>query len=365
MLRMKESTWLPKVRERSIAAMMALIKDDLLALGIRHDVFFAESSLSTKGADEIAETIKDLRHQDLVYEGRLPPPKGKPPEDWEDREQTLFRATAFGDDTDRALLKSDGSYTYFAADMAYHRSKIRRGFLDMINVLGADHGGYVKRLQAAVKALSGGEGHVDVKICQLVRLFRGGEPVKMSKRSGSFVTLREVVDEVGPGAVRFMMLYRKNDAPLDFDFVRVTEQSRDNPVFYVQYAHARCCSVLRNAAGAGPQPKLDNESLSEADLTLLTDEAELALIKRLAQYPRAVEGAAAAHEPHRIAFYVYDLASDFHQLWNRGKELPHLRFMVQTSRELTLARVALITATASVIRSALSLLGVQAITEMR
>ncbi len=247
-----EQAWLPKVRERAIAAMMDMIREDLATLGIRHDVFFSERSLTAGGKDEIAETIEALREKGLIYEGRLAPPKGKLPDDWEDREQILFRAADFGDDTDRALIKSDGSYTYFAADMAYHRSKIERGFRTLINVLGADHGGYVKRLSAAVKAISNGAASVDAKVCQLVRLFRGGEPVKMSKRSGSFVTLREVVDEVGPGPVRFMMLMRKNDAALDFDFDKVLEQSNDNPVFYVQYAHARASSVLAKAREAFP-----------------------------------------------------------------------------------------------------------------
>ncbi len=311
------------------------------------------------------QRLQSLRARDLVYEGRLPPPKGKLPDDWEDREQTLFRATDFGDDTDRALIKSDGSYTYFASDMAYHRNKIERGYKHMINVLGADHGGYIKRLTAVVKALSEGKADIDVKICQLVRLLRGGEPVKMSKRSGQLVTLREVVDEVGPGPVRFMMLYRKNDAPLDFDFDKVLEQSNENPVFYVQYAHARACSVLTKAAEGFPDLSLSPQSLAGADLSLLTDEAELGVIKKLAQFPRAVEGAATAHEPHRIAFFAHELAASFHSLWTRGKELPHLRFMVHTSRDLTQARLALIAATVQVLRSALHLLGVQAIAEMR
>ena len=265
LLNMPEEKWLPVVRERAIAAMMDMIRDDLHSLGIRHDVFFSERSLTNNGHDKIAETIEALKQKELIYVGRLAPPKGKLPDDWEDREQILFRATKFGDDTDRALVKSDGSYTYFAADMAYHRSKIERGFKTLINVLGADHGGYVKRLTAAVKALSNGEARLDVKVCQLVRLFRGGEPIKMSKRSGSFVTLREVVDEVGLGPVRFMMLTRKNDAMLDFDFDKVVEQSNDNPVFYVQYAHARACSVLGKAQGAFPDMDLGEASLAGAN----------------------------------------------------------------------------------------------------
>ena len=360
-----EKSFLPVVRERAVAAMLDMIRDDLTSLGIRHEVFFSERSLTTNGENKIAETIEALKQKGLIYEGRLAPPKGKLPDDWEDREQILFRATEFGDDTDRALVKSDGSYTYFAADMAYHRSKIERGFKTLINVLGADHGGYVKRLTAAVKALSNGEAALDVKVCQLVRLFRGGEPVKMSKRSGSFVTLREVVDEVGPGPVRFMMLTRKNDATLDFDFDKVVEQSNDNPVFYVQYAHARACSVLGKAREAFPDMDLSAPSLAGANLDLLSDEAELALVKKLAQFPRAVEGAAQAHEPHRIAFYAHEVAAVFHSLWTRGKESPHLRFMVQSSSDITKARLALITGAAQVLRSSLNLLGVEAISEMR
>jgi arginyl-tRNA synthetase len=360
-----EEAWLPKVRERAVAAMLDMIREDLASLGIRHDVFFSERSLSTGARNEIADTIESMREKGLIYEGRLPPPKGKLPDDWEDREQTLFRATAFGDDVDRALVKSDGSYTYFAADMAYHRSKIERGFKTLINVMGADHGGYVKRLTSAVKAISNGEADLDVKVCQLVRLFRGGEPVKMSKRSGSFVTLREVVDEVGPGPVRFIMLTRKNDASLDFDFDKVVEQSNDNPVFYVQYAHARASSVLGKAREAFPDMDLGASALATGDFNLLSDSAELALIKKIAQFPRVVEAAAQAHEPHRISFYAHELAAVFHSLWTRGKESPHLRFMVPASSDTTKARLALITATAQVLRSSLNLLGVEAIAEMR
>jgi arginyl-tRNA synthetase len=365
LLAQDEGEWLPQVRARAIAMMMDLIRDDLASLGIRHDVFFSERSMIEGPENQVAETIAELRAGGLVYEGRLPPPKGKLPDDWEDREQTLFRATDFGDDQDRALIKSDGSYTYFAADMAYHRDKIRRGFKVLINVLGADHGGYVKRLGAAVKALSGGEAEVDVKICQIVHLFRGGEPVKMSKRSGSFVTLRELVEDVGPGVVRFMMLFRKNDASIDFDFDRVLEQSRENPVFYVQYAHARASSVLRNAQEMFTADEISAEELKNAKVDLLVDESELALIRRVGQFPRLIENAAQAHEPHRVAFYAHELAAEFHGLWNRGKELPHLRFMVDGGREITKARLALVMATALVLRLSLRLLGVEAITEMR
>ncbi len=365
LLRMKEAAWLPKVRVLAVSMMMDRIREDLAALGIEHEVLFSERSLSEGDTDEVRETIEDLRAKGLVYVGRLDPPKGKMPEDWEDREQTLFRSTEFGDDVDRALLKSDGSYTYFAPDIAYHRNKYRRGFKHMIIVLGADHGGYVKRLSAAVKALSGGEADIDVKLCQIVRLFKGGQPYKMSKRAGSFITARDLADEVGPGPVRFMMLYRKNDAQLDFDLEKVVEQSNDNPVFYVQYAHARVCSVISKAQEGFPGLNLESSSLACAKLNLLRDEAELALIKKIAQFPRMVEGAAQAHEPHRIAFYAHDLAAVFHSLWTRGKESPQLRFMVEGSWDMTEARLALITAMAHVLRSCLDLLGVEAISEMR
>ncbi|HEY8276678.1 MAG TPA: arginine--tRNA ligase [Methyloceanibacter sp.] len=360
---MTESDWLPIVKQTALESMLAMIEEDLAEVGIRHDVFFSEASLSS-GRDQIAETIAELKAKGLIYRGSLPPPKGKVDEEWEDHEQLLFRSTAFGDDMDRPLVKSDGSYTYFAADMAYHRDKFRRGFNSMIDVWGADHSGHVKRMKAAVGALSNGAANLDVKLCQLVRLFRGGEPVKMSKRAGTFVTLREVVDEVGQGPVRFMMLYRKNDAPLDFDFVKVTEQSRDNPVFYVQYAHARATSVLRNVAEAFPDLDLSEAALARSDLDRLADDAELDLIRRLAHFPRLVEAAATAHEPHRIAFYLYDLAGDFHSLWNRGKDSPQLRFIYETDRELTRARVALVAATKRVLASGLGILGVHAMNEL-
>jgi arginyl-tRNA synthetase len=362
---MPEQEWLPQVRAMAVAMMMDTIREDLAALGIAHDVFFSERSLIEGGSDAVRSTIDELRERGLVYEGRLPPPKGKPPEDWEDREQTLFRATAFGDDADRPLIKSDGSYTYFASDMAYHRSKLQRGFNHLIDVWGADHGGYVKRMGAALQALSAGRADLDVKLCQMVRLFRAGEPVKMSKRSGSFVTLREVVEEVGRDSVRFMMLYRKNDAMLDFDFAKVVEQSRDNPIFYVQYAHARAHSVLRNAGEVLPDTKISGKHLADAQFGLLADEGELAVLKRMAHYPRLVESSALAHEPHRIAFYLYELASEFHGLWSRGKELPQLRFIVEADQELTKARVGLVAAVAQVIRSGLGILGVKPVLEMR
>ncbi|MCJ7598326.1 MAG: arginine--tRNA ligase [Methyloceanibacter sp.] len=358
-----ESEWLPIVKQATLESMLAMIEEDLAQLSIRHDVFFSEASLNS-GRDQIAETIAELKAKGLIYKGSLPPPKGKVDEEWEDREQLLFRSTAFGDDMDRPLVKSDGSYTYFAADIAYHRDKFRRGFNSMIDVWGADHSGHVRRMKAAVGALSNGAASLDVKLCQLVRLFRGGEPVKMSKRAGTFVTLREVVDEVGPGPVRFMMLYRKNDAPLDFDFVKVTEQSRDNPVFYVQYAHARASSVLRKFAEAFPDLDLSEAALARSDLDRLADDAELDLIRRLAHFPRLIEAAATAHEPHRLAFYLYDLAGDFHSLWNRGKDSPQLRFIYETDRELTRARVALVAATKRVLASGLGILGVHAVNEL-
>jgi arginyl-tRNA synthetase len=360
-----ETDWLPQVRAFTVIAMMDAIREDLGTLHIAQDVFFSERSLVEGGRDKVAEAIDWLARKGLIYEGTLPPPKGQLPEDWEDREQTLFRSTAFGDDIDRPLKKSDGSYTYFASDIAYHFDKYRRGFKTMIDVWGADHGGYVKRMQAAVKAMTGGEGDLDVKLCQLVKLFRAGEPVRMSKRSGDFVTLRELVEEVGPDAIRFMMVFRKNDAPLDFDFQKVTEQSKDNPVFYVQYAHARTCSVFRQAAHEIPGLDAGPSALIHAQLAMLADLGEMALIRRLAEYPRVVEGAAESHEPHRIAFYLHDLASEFHAHWNRGKELPQLRFIDVANSEVTLARLALVQATKLVLSTGLAILGVSAPEEMR
>ncbi|MGK2739700.1 arginine--tRNA ligase [Tepidicaulis sp. LMO-SS28] len=360
---MDEAEWLPIVRTRAIDMMMELIKGDLSALGIAHERFFSERSLHENGGVE--ETLDYLDSKGLIYVGVLEPPKGKTPEDWEPRPQTLFKSTEFGDDVDRALKKSDGSWTYFAPDIAYHYDKYKRGARHLIDVWGADHSGYIKRMSAAVAAVTDGKADLDVKICQLVKLFRNGEPVRMSKRSGSFVTLREVVDEVGRDAVRFMMLYRKNDAPLDFDFAKVKEQSRDNPVFYVQYAHARIHSVLRNAREEEAGLDLSDEALAKADISILGDEAELTLIKQMAQFPRMVEQAAEAHEPHRVAFYLYELASAFHTLWNKGKDDPSLRFIVTGDRNVTLARLALIRAAAYVIAAGLDILGVDAIEEMR
>jgi arginyl-tRNA synthetase len=364
-----EAEWLPAVRAKSVAMMMEEIKGDLAALNIKHDVFFSERSLIEGPADLVAATIAYLRAKGDVYEGRLPPPKGAPVEDYEDREQTLFRATAYGDDVDRPLLKSDGSYTYFASDIAYHKTKFDRGFRNLVDVWGADHGGYIKRMQAAIKAVTSDQAALDVKIVQLVKLLRNGEPVKMSKRSGDFVTLREVVDEVGKDAVRFMMLYRKNDAVLDFDLAKVIEQSRENPVFYVQYGHARGHSVFRNAREVVPdlpeQAGARAAFLSDAATERLTDPAELGLLRLLALYPRIVEAAAVAHEPHRIAFYLYDLASEFHALWTRGRDLPYLRFIINNDAEITRARLALVQGVVSVLASGLAILGVHAPDEMR
>jgi arginyl-tRNA synthetase len=361
-----ESQWLPVVRAKAIEMMMAVVRADLAALNVAPDVFYSERSLVDGRSDLVAATIDWLRARGYVYEGRLPPPKGAAVEDWEDREQTLFRSTEFGDDIDRALKKSDGSYTYFASDIAYHRSKLERCFRALIDVWGADHGGYIKRMQAAVAALSEGKAELDVKLIQLVRLLRAGEPVKMSKRAGDFVTLREVVDEVGRDAVRFMMLFRKNDAVLDFDLAKVIEQSRDNPVFYVQYGHARGQSVFRNAAAAFPDLPRDLASLADAaQLDRLSDPAELSLMRRIALYSRVVEGAALAHEPHRIAFYLFDLASEFHALWTLGNAAPHLRFIIRDDRQMTAARLVLVLGVTTVLASGLALLGVGAPNEMR
>ena len=358
-----ETDWLSTVREASITGMLDMIRADLASLRIKHDVFFSERSLTAGGRDLVAATIAKLAMRDLVYVGTLPPPKGEANEEWEDRPQTLFRSTQFGDDMDRALKKSDGGYTYFASDMAYHQNKLDRGFTHLVNVLGADHSGYAKRIKAAVAALSEGHADLDVQFYQFVKLLKNGEPLTMSKRSGTFVTLRDVVDEVGCDAVRFMMLYRKNDAPLDFDFAKVTEQSKDNPVFYVQYAHARAASVLRNARLAFPG--LEAERIGSADLSSIGDPAEIELIKHLAAFPKLVTAAALAHEPHRLAFYLFELASAFHQLWARGNDSPHLRFIQPGNLDATDARLALITATQQVISSGLVILGVDAPQEMR
>ncbi len=359
-----EADWLPAVREFAIEAMMQQVRADLTALGITQEVFYSERSLHDTGM--IDKAVASLDDKGLIYTGVLTPPKGKTPEDWEPRPQMLFRATEFGDDVDRPLQKSDGAWTYFAADIAYHYDKYTRGYRRMIDVWGADHGGYIKRMQAAVRALAGDDdADLDVRLCQIVRVLRDGEPVRMSKRAGDFITVRDVLDEVGRDVVRFMMLTRKNDAQLDFDFARVEEQSKDNPVFYVQYAHARIRSVLRNVAETLPDIDTTPESLSRAELSRLTDSTELDLIKRIAHWPRTVEAAAQAHEPHRIAFYLYDLAAAFHGLWNRGNEDPGLRFIIADDERLTAARLALIQGVATVIASGLSIMGVEPAEEMR
>ena len=358
-----ESEWLAPVRRFAIDAMMALIREDLHALGVDQEVFTSERALVESGGVERA--LDELTQLGVLYVGTLDPPKGKTIEDWEPRPQTLFRATDFGDDVDRPLKKSDGSWTYFAADIANHYDKFRRGFPVMIDVWGADHSGYVKRMQAAVKAITQGKGELDVKICQLVTLLRDGQPVKMSKRAGTFVTLREVVDEVGKDVVRFIMLTRKNDSALEFDLAKVIEQSRDNPVFYVQYAHARARSVMRHAQAEMANIDIAPAALATAAVERLADPAELNLIKLLAGWPRLVESAAEAHEPHRVAFYLYDVAGAFHGLWNKGKDDASLRFLVASDAALTAARLALVQATAAVIASGLGIMGVTPVEEMR
>jgi arginyl-tRNA synthetase len=361
---MPPEEWMPLVKDRAIDAMMVMIRSDLEALNVKHDVFYSERTLHADGAARIRQAINDLTFKGHVYRGTLPPPKGQLPEDWEDREQTLFRSTEVGDDIDRPLIKSDGSYTYFAADVAYFKDKFDRGYDEMIYVLGADHGGYVKRLEAVARAVSGGSAKLTVLLCQLVKLYRDGEPVKMSKRSGDFVTLREVVDEVGRDPVRFMMLYRKNSEPLDFDFAKVTEHSKENPVFYVQYAHARCMSVFRQANEAFSDLDIESVDLSAA-VCGVTDSAEMQLIAKIAEYPRLIEAAALSQEPHRLAFYLYDLASSFHAHWNKGKDNPDLRFVKDNDRNSTIARLGLVRAVASVLKSGLSITGTAAPDEMR
>jgi arginyl-tRNA synthetase len=356
-----EEEWLPELRTFAVDAMLDMIKEDLAGLGVKHDVFVSERGLVEAG--KVQDSLDFLQGKGLIYEGVLEPPKGKLPDDWEARPQTLFKATEFGDDVDRPLKKSDGSWTYFASDIAYHLDKYRRGFGSMIDVWGADHGGYVKRMQAAVKAVSEGGGDLDVKLCQMVNLLKGGQPYKMSKRAGTFVTLRDLVEAVGKDVVRFIMLTRKNDAHLDFDLDKVLEQSRDNPVFYVQYAHARCHSVMRHAAGMWPDAVGHTPGVEV--LARLTDPAELGLIRLLAGWPRLVESAAEAHEPHRVAFYLYDLAAAFHGLWNKGKDETRLRFLIDDDRELSLARLGLLRAVVGVIASGLGIFGVTPVDEMR
>jgi arginyl-tRNA synthetase len=358
-----EMEWLASAREFAVEQMMALIRTDLAALGVRYDLFVSERALVQHGA--VDECLAELEQQGLIYTGVLEPPKGKPPpDDWEPRPLLLFRATRFGDDVDRPLKKSDGSWTYFAGDVAYHRDKFRRGFRKLIDVWGADHSGHVKRMQAAVRAVTDGAATLDVKLCQLVNMFDKGVAVRMSKRAGTFITLREVVDEVGKDVFRFIMLTRRNDQALDFDFAKVTEQSRDNPVFYVQYAHARAASVMRHAVEQFPDDDLSDAALSHAPLEGLCDPAELALIRQLAGWPRLVESAAESHEPHRVAFYLQEVAALFHALWNKGKDEATLRFILAAEPALTRARLALVRAVALVIASGLAVIGVAPVQEM-
>ena len=349
-----EDIWLAELREFATDAMLDLIRSDMAALGVEMDHFFSEKSLY--GTGRIEGAIENLDQKGLIYRGTLEPPKGKTPEDWEPREQLLFRSTEHGDDVDRPIQKSDGAWTYFAPDIAYHFDKIERGFDKLINVFGADHGGYVKRISAAVSALSDGQVPIDIKLTQLVKLFKNGEEFKMSKRAGTFITLRDLIDEVGPDVTRFVMLTRKNDAPLDFDFDKAVEQSKDNPVFYVQYAHARIRSVMRKAEAL---------RLDYSDNALLEDSAEIAVAKKLAEWPRLIEIAARNHEPHRIAFYLYELASDFHALWNKGNENPALRFLHEDDPAATGRKIALPRAVEVVISSGLGILGVTPVEEMR
>jgi arginyl-tRNA synthetase len=358
-----EAEWLPELRAFAVARMMAAIQADLELLGIHMDRFSSERSLVEAGA--VKRALEQLDSRGLLYHGVLEPPKGKQLDDWEPREQLLFRSTEFGDDVDRPIAKADGSYTYFANDIAYHFDKFSRGYPTLIDIVGADHGGWVKRITAAVRALTDGKAELDIKLCQLVNLLQDGQPVKMSKRSGTFVTLRDIIDEVGRGVVRFIMLTRRNDQTLDFDFTKVMEQSKDNPVFYVQYAHARCRSVQRLAVEQYGDSVLTSESLLAAATSRLDSPEELDLIRRMAAWPAVVSGAADAHEPHRIAFYLYDLAASFHQLWTRGKDNATLRFLLENDRSLTIARLALVQSVATVIAGGLRLIGVEPAEELR
>ena len=356
-----ESVWLVEIREFATEAMMDLIRDDLRVLNVTMDKFFSEKSLYGTGL--IEDALKSLEDKGLIYEGVLEPPKGKTPEDWEPREQTLFKSTEHGDDVDRPVKKSDGAWTYFAPDIAYHYDKVQRGYDELIDIFGADHGGYVKRMKAAVSALSDGKTPLDIKLTQLVKLWKNGEPFKMSKRAGNFVTLRDVVEQVGSDVTRFVMLTRKNDAPLDFDFDKVLEQSKDNPVFYVQYAHARVCSALKKAGETGAA--VADADLAAADLSLLSDPAEIAVAKKVAEWPRLVEIAGRTNEPHRVAFYLYELASELHSLYHLGKDKPELRFVQEDNAQATQAKIALARAVAIVISAGLGILGVTPAEEMR
>jgi len=358
-----DADWIPPLRDFTVEFMMKIVKEDLAAMGIKHDVFTSEKKLTQAG--KVDDALKFMDEKGLTYTGVLEPPKGKTPDDYEPRPQLLFKATQFGDEIDRPLKKSSGAWTYFAADIAYHKDKIDRGFYDLINVWGADHGGYVKRVDAAIKAITGGKGKLDVLLAQMVRVFNNGEPVKMSKRAGTFVTMRDLIDEVGKDVVRFIMLTRKNDAPLDFDYAKVTEKSRENPVFYVQYAHARGRSVFRHAKDMFPNADLSDAGLAKADLSRLTDVDEIGVLRAIASWPRTVEGAALTHEPHRLAFYMYDLASAFHGLWNKGNDATELRFLQANDEAVSIARLALVRAVGLVIASGLAVFGVEPVEEMR
>jgi arginyl-tRNA synthetase len=357
-----EAEWLEELKAFTSSAMMDLVREDLETLGIKHEVFFSEKSMHENG--DVQKGLEALEEKGLIYTGVLDAPKGKLPDDWEERPQTLFKSTQFGDDVDRALKKSNGDWTYFAADVAYHKNKMDRGFNQQIDVWGADHGGYVKRVQSVLTALSDGKSSLDVRLCQMVKLMRDGEPVKMSKRSGNFITLREIVDEVGKDVVRFIMLTRKNDASLEFDFTKVTEQSKDNPVFYVQYGYARVFSVLKKAQDVIKNFDISDNALKAADLSLLNDKSELQLIKTMVNWPRIVESAAISHEPHRVAYYLYDLASEFHALWNKGNDRVDLRFVIEDNKDITVARLAMIRAFSKIIASGLNILGVEPVNEM-
>ncbi|MGE4063537.1 MAG: arginine--tRNA ligase [Rhodospirillaceae bacterium] len=358
-----ESVWIPPLRDFTVEFMMKIVKQDLADMGIRHDVFTSEKRLTEAG--KVEEALAFLEGKGLTYTGVLEPPKGKTPDDYEPRPQLLFKATQFGDEIDRPLKKSSGAWTYFAADIAYHKDKVDRGFNTLINIWGADHGGYVKRVDAALKALTDGKGELDVLLCQMVRVLNNGELVRMSKRAGTFITMRDLIEEVGRDVVRFIMLTRKNDAPLDFDYAKVTEKSRENPVFYVQYAHARGRSVFRHAAELFPGADLSDKGLSQADLSRLQDSDEIGVLRALASWPRTVESAALAHEPHRLAFYMYDLASAFHALWNKGNEAAELRFLQPDDQAVSLARLALVRGVGLVIASGLAVFGVEPVEEMR
>ncbi len=355
--------WVPHLRDFTVEHMMRGVKEDLEALGVEHDVFSSEKALVEAG--KVDGAVKFLGDAGLTYTGVLEPPKGKTPDDWEPRPQLLFKATEFGDEVDRPLKKSDGSWTYFAGDIAYHKDKVDRGFTNLINVWGADHGGYVRRVKAALAALTSNKGSLDVQLCQMVRVLNKGEPVKMSKRAGTFITLRDLIDEVGKDVVRFIMLTRKNDAPLDFDYAKVTEKTRENPVFYVQYAHARGCSVMRHAAEMFPNADLTDGGLSRADLSALSDPDEIGVLRTLAAWPRTVEAAALSHEPHRLSTYMYELASQFHALWNKGNEAAELRFLQSEDESVSLSRLALVRGVGVVIASGLSVFGVEPVEEMR